>query len=183
MDDTARQEAVEAIVEAGRLSLAEIEAATGLPHGRIQAIVQDLRSEDGVSVEQETKTTYVLTEKGSKALNDGLPEQQLCDLLEDGPASMEKAQKAVDAFNIALGVCKQHGLVEISERDGEPIMRLIDDAASDSFGLTESLKDVRDGNPPRQRETLLDRGLIEQQEQTETVTGFHGSGKNLRKKV
>ncbi len=172
MDDLSPRKLLALLAEHdGRATVQQLEADTGLSHGKIRGVAEKLREQDAIGIEEDRQERFVLTATGEDALANGLPEKQLLEAVQDQPQSMDELQQSIDAFNIAIGQCKKNGWANIDDRrvtitdEGE--QQLQDGfAAEDALETVNQVGGFDDEDVLRQ---LQDRGLVQREQSTITV--------------
>lgn len=156
-----------------------------LSHGDIMRPADWLAERNLIDIDEVTEHRYELTSTGEKAYINGLPEQQLLELLEDGSVLLQEAQEQLTAFNIALGQARQHGWVEILDHERGKALHLTDEGREkldDGFDESFVIEKVHDDHTARDTSTLealMERGLIEDHEETERTLEITEEGNKL----
>ena len=144
----------------------EVERRTSQPPDVVRGSLQRLRSKGLVLVDELHRTTPVLTRKGRDALERGLPERRLFDLLESGPASVDpeglgQAGFSPEERSAAIGTLRRRGLLA----EGVPLrLAARADRSPISFPEESALRSVAAGAPehgdPTDWTSLQRRGLV-----------------------
>jgi len=149
-------------------------------HGEIMRPAQWLAEKDLIEIVESTTERYVLTDTGEQALDDGLPEEQVLELVQGGEANMDAVQSLGEIAGPGIGKAKEKGLVEI--RDG--VVQLTDsgeemlDAEHTEMAALKAVRDDRDIDEDI-AEKLQDRGLIRQEEETRRTLTVTETGTEL----
>jgi phenylalanyl-tRNA synthetase alpha chain len=149
-------------------------------HGEIMRPAQWLAEKDLIEIVESTTERYVLTDTGEQALDDGLPEEQVLELVQGGEANMDAVQSLGEIAGPGIGKAKEKGLVEI--RDG--VVQLTDsgeemlDAEHTEMAALKAVRDDRDIDEEI-AEKLQDRGLIRQEEETRRTLTVTETGTEL----
>src|SRR5665647_2790048 len=97
-----------------RIKRGSVEALAKDTDLRTEAVLQSaylLQTKGLVHVEEDTHTSYELTEEGSTYAENGLPERQVHDyLLINGPTPISDLQSIFPAVQIAIAWLKRRGL-------------------------------------------------------------------------
>jgi len=125
-----------------------------------------------VLVERRTRKVLRLTERGKDAVNRGLPEERLLDLLRTSGGSIPLSRvRESDLFSdkaeldAALGEARRAGWISFRKSDGETIVELV--SAPERSPLGEALRSVASGVqeiPAEAASRLRARGLVEEDE-------------------
>ncbi|MFB6088270.1 MAG: phenylalanine--tRNA ligase subunit alpha, partial [Candidatus Aenigmatarchaeota archaeon] len=102
---------------------------------------------------------YKITEEGKKYLEEGLPEKQLVNLLEEaGSLSNKEIKESIENSSIAMNWCFKNNLIEME--DGEVTLK----KKPEEFQMEKELKKVNDGKEIEEEnlEKLKDRQLVEE---------------------
>ena len=136
----------------------------------------------------ETKTTkLVLSEEGKKAIEKGLPERRLLNVIaEKGKLSFSEAEKEAELskqeFNVALGLNKRKAFIIIL-KENQPMIEITEvakeflDKKSDEENAIEEIKEKGKTNPEFAK-SLIQRGLCEEKEDTERKIIITKEGKD-----
>ncbi|HYA10624.1 MAG TPA: phenylalanine--tRNA ligase subunit alpha [Thermoplasmata archaeon] len=142
----------------------EVVRRSGQSADQVRGSLQRLRSKHLAVVQEQHERSLHLTPRGTAALEHGLPERRLLDLLErKGPvAPTELGAEGLDDVErtAAIGILRRRGLLE----DGVPL-RLRPGAAAAGVGAAEvrALRAIADRREPNDDATLVDlerRGLV-----------------------
>ncbi len=95
----------------GDLTVRELEKE-GFDQSMVNRAAIELEEKDLVETEEETEIHKELTEKGEKVLEQGSPEYQLLEEVEQGPS--EVSELDIDEMDVALGKAREKGWIEIS---------------------------------------------------------------------
>ncbi len=95
----------------------ELAPASGLPADTLRGSLQRLRSKRLLDVEEEHRTGYRITERGSVARSAGLPERRLARLLASAPGGLDPTALGASGLteeecSVAIGVLRRRGLLE-----------------------------------------------------------------------
>jgi len=119
----------------------------------------------------ETKTTQNnLTAEGRKALEKGLPEQRMLEVLSEQGTSfddtMKKAKLSQQEFNVALGLNKRKNFVIISKKE-KPMLELTGISKGFESEEQRELGKISQGETadPKISKELVSRGLVEEKEE------------------
>jgi len=97
----------------------KLEQKTGLSADQIRRGIEWLRLKNLAIVDETVDTAVSLGKNGLDALENGLPERRLLDLVRDGPQKISYLQKRLQSlFGPAVGLAKRNGWVEV---DGDEI--------------------------------------------------------------
>ncbi|MGC9071116.1 MAG: phenylalanine--tRNA ligase subunit alpha [Acidilobus sp.] len=147
----------------GRLNLDESETLTGMPKSTVSSVSRLLETKGLVKVITEERSEPVLTDKGLKALEQGLPEESLVEMLARlaGQASVDSLRAALgEAYSVALGLAIREGAVKVEGRQ----VKLInpDLVTVKARAVKEALKRISRGEAPAPDvvEALRSRGLV-----------------------
>ncbi|MFH1391736.1 MAG: phenylalanine--tRNA ligase subunit alpha [Candidatus Diapherotrites archaeon] len=111
-----------------------------------------------------------LTKEGKNALENGLPEQKMLDVLsEEGMSfddAMKKANLSQQEFNVALGLNKRKNFVIISKKE-KPMLELTGISKGFENEEKKELEKISQGETPDSKisKELIARGLIEEKEE------------------
>jgi len=171
----------EVSVTEGELRLIRLLASRGgradvdkIPMERSSALaLASLLADKGlVLVERRTRKVLRLTERGKDAVNRGLPEERLLDLLRTSGGSIPLSRvRESDLFSdkaeldAALGEARRAGWISFRKSDGETIVELV--SAPERSPLGEALRSVASGVqeiPAEAASRLRARGLVEEDE-------------------
>ncbi len=96
-------------------TLSEAERILGIPRSTLESVFRLLADRGLVSISEEEQKKYVLTDKGREALENGLPEEKLLCLLEEGENADLKTvkEKLGREAGIAIGMLRRKGYVSI----------------------------------------------------------------------
>jgi len=145
-------------------TLEEAAEALGVDKSSLASLVMLLGEKGLARVEEEEEEALQLTEKGVKAVEEGLPEEKLVRLLarRGGEAPVEEVRRELGGeAGVAIGQAKRRGLVEVSGG----VVRLLkppEEALETVKPLREALETVKaGGEPPGEAlEELRRRGLV-----------------------
>ncbi|MDY6761849.1 MAG: phenylalanine--tRNA ligase subunit alpha [Candidatus Nanohaloarchaea archaeon] len=172
------QELLAALQDGGAATVTELEQSTGIPN--VMRPAQWLEDEGLVDIEEEAATTYTLTAAGEDALADGLPEEQVLEKVAGGENSIDEVRSLGDVAEPGIGKAKEKGLIEID--DG--VLHLTEkgeDMLEAEHEELAALQQVEDGNDIGDdiADTLLKRGLVEEQEAVTRHVALTGAGEDL----
>ncbi|MFB6265527.1 MAG: hypothetical protein ABEI07_00405, partial [Candidatus Nanohaloarchaea archaeon] len=141
----------------------ELEQSSGIPN--VMRPAQWLEEEGLVEIEEEKTVSYALTSEGERVLEEGLPEEKVLEKVEGGETSIEDVQGLGEVAELGIGKAKEKGLIEI---EGE-VLHLTEegeDVLDEEHEELEALRRIREGEDVDDSvaETLLDRGLIQEEE-------------------
>jgi len=117
-------------------SIDKVAEEAGISLDQARRAVEWLRSKGMVDVETELKRLILLDEEGVKALEQGLPERRLVDLLAqmDGRALIEDLRTRFKAtpeeFSAALGRARRLGWVKVEAAEGGAVVEAVEAAHS-----------------------------------------------------
>lgn len=143
----------------GPVDVAELEEDRS--HGEVMRPAQWLAEEGLIEIEEDRATDLVLTDAGERALDEGLPEQQVLDAVEGGEAEVGEVRSLGDVAGPGIGKAKEKGLIEIEGG----VLRLTDageemlDAEHAEMEALRSVAEDADVDDDM-RDILLDRGLV-----------------------
>lgn len=151
-------------------SLEEVSDIIGMDKSSLASLVFLLRDRGLASVKEVKEQRYELTDKGRRALTEGLPEEMLAKLaISEGPRlpiSLVKEKLGVDA-GIAIGIVVRRGMARVSggvlEFKAGP-ERLLEEASK----LRSLLESISRGSTAVNEELLreaLERGLVRRVEE------------------
>lgn len=146
----------------GKLSVEELEKATGLPKSTVMAIIELLKSRGAIREEATLRKRYALTKTGLDNLQNGFPEEVLIELLKrrGGSSPLKEVLEAMgQRGNIAVGELKKRGAVTIER--GE--VRLEKDISGELMREKAVLKEIAEKGYSEEEEvvrSLLRRGLL-----------------------
>ncbi len=158
-------------------------------------ILYDLQDKGLVKIKEERYQVYELTEKGEKS-KDHLPERKLLDLLRiEGKIPLNKIPLDKEERNIAIGVLKRLGLVEI--KDGqlvlvkeidqfpwEPLLKAVEKGLRvDLKNLREIEKELNTKLDPKYLKELEKRGLVRKKEIVRFYVELTEKGKEVQKNL
>jgi phenylalanyl-tRNA synthetase alpha chain len=151
------------IKEAGLEELAE---TLGLDKSTVASLIQLLQAKGIVHVAEKRAKRYVLTEKGEKALEQGLPEERLMELVGTGVTSLDEIKKKLGPESgIAIGMARKNGWINISQGQLHPSIP-VEKALKVSEEKKKVLREIAEGNLPDSPhlQELLKRGLVKEEE-------------------
>jgi phenylalanyl-tRNA synthetase alpha chain len=162
------------------VAVSTLEQAEDRSHGEVMRPAQWLEEKGLIEIAESTTTDYAITDAGEQALDEGLPEEQVLELVQGGETNIAEVQSLGEIAGPGIGKAKQNGLIEI--RDG--VVQLTDTGEAmldEEHAELQALEHVRDGDDidDEMAEILLDRGLIEQQERTDRTLTITEKGANL----
>ncbi len=142
--------------------LDELPRYTGIDKSSIASLVELLRSKGIVEVKEERTTRYQLTEKGYKALEEGLPEERLLRLLRDEGLRVDEAKKLLGPeAGVAIGIARRNKWIDVSGGVIKPLLspgKALEEAAR----LRRTLERIREEGTadPGLLSILVKRGLL-----------------------
>ncbi|MDY6773677.1 MAG: phenylalanine--tRNA ligase subunit alpha [Candidatus Nanohaloarchaea archaeon] len=157
------QELLQEMKEREESGVEELEQETGIPN--VMRPAQWLEEEGLVEIEEEKTVSYTLTSEGERVLEEGLPEEKVLEKVEGGETSVEDVQGLGELAELGIGKAKEKGLIEIEggvlhlTEEGEDVL-------DEEHEELEALRRIREGEDVDDSvaETLLDRGLIQEEE-------------------
>lgn len=166
------QDLLKLLKEKETVSVAELEQDRS--HGEVMRPAQWLADESLIEIQEDTIEIYALTGDGQDALDDGLPEEQVLEMVHGGDNTVEAVRSLGDIAGPGIGKAKEKGLIEI--RDGA--LHLTADGKQmldEDHQELEALQAVKNGADidDEMADTLLGRGLIQRTERiarTLTIT-------------
>ncbi len=145
-------------------TLEEASRVLGVDKSALASLAMLLSEKGLLRVEEEELQEYRLTERGEKALREGLPEEKLVRLLAErgGEAPVEEVRRALGGeAGVAIGQAKRRGIAEVS---GGAVKLLLppEEALARASELRAALEAVARGSPPpgEALEELRRRGLV-----------------------
>ncbi len=159
-------EVLRRLAEAGVVggTLDEIAKATGMDKSLLASILMLLRDKGLVEIIEEEYEVPVITEKGRKALEEGLPEERLVRLLDARGGEMpagEVGKLLGGEGGIAIGQAKRKGIIRIEK--GIVKLSIPAEEALEKLGsLRRALEEAAEGRRPEgpEAEELYSRGLV-----------------------
>ena len=131
---------------------------TGLGRGPVEGAVELLAEKGYVNVDETAETLYKLTDEGRGYADDGLPERRLHDYLVENDDVTTDELRDVEGFEIGIGHLRRKGWAEMGATvEPNEASRGDDEEALEALASGENV----DGVP----ETLVDRGLVEREEE------------------
>lgn len=95
-------------------SLSEAERILEMPRSTLESVFRLLADRGLVSIIEEEQKTYTLTDKGREALENGLPEEKLLYLLEEGNTDLTTVKERLGReAGIAIGMLRRKGYASI----------------------------------------------------------------------
>ncbi len=157
------------ILEKGieEFSLNDAEKLFRLEKSKVASIARLLETKSLAKVRESLKEVYVLTRKGIDAIEKGLPEESLLNLLiPRGEVNIKEARITLDDAEIAIGLAKKKGLIEI--RDGKIRLKVKREEAEKMVTkIRKSLENMKFDNEVEKE--LLARGLIKKEGKKEVL--------------
>ncbi len=172
------QDLLKLLKEKESVSVAELEEDRS--HGEVMRPAQWLADEGLIDIEEDTVEVYALTADGEDALENGLPEEQVLEMVQGGDNTVEAVRSLGEIAGPGIGKAKEKGLIEI--RDGT--LHLTDagrEMLDEEHRELAELDAVQNGEDidDEMAEVLLDRGLIQRKERTARTLTITENGKEL----
>ena len=142
-------------------SVEEASNATGLPKSTLESLIALLADKGLARVFETVERRVELTDRGRRALEEGLPEEKLVKLLIErgGRASVEEVKKALGGeAGVAIGIAVRSGLARVSKGVVE-LAAPPSDALRRASRLREILERVERGAVEEVPGDLIKRGL------------------------
>lgn len=130
------------LIRKGGGLLEDVASRVNMSMDQARRAVEWLRSKGMIKVEEKVHHKIEILEEGKRALEQGLPERRLVEILKklNGEAKLDELSKAFDStpqeFSAAFGYAKAKGWISTSSIEGKVIVRLL---RSDQEFVEESL--------------------------------------------
>lgn len=149
-------------------------------HGEVMRPAMWLEEAGLIEITEDTATVYTLTEAGEDALDHGLPEEQVLEMVQGGDNTVEEVRSLGDVAGPGIGKAKEKGLIEI--RDG--VLHLTEkgeEMLEEEHKELAALKNVNAGEDitDNTADVLLSRGLIQEQERVSRTLHITDNGADL----
>jgi len=177
-------EMLRALADGRERDIAEVADSLSIPVQSAYYGISLLRDRGLAAVREAHTEDYILTERGRRALEKGLPENQLLDrLTREGEMEVAEALSELDreTASVALGQAKSRGLISIERGVLRPTDRGLREHAEKP--LQEALADVDRGKKPDQLDTLLERDLVEGSEKIVRFVSLTKKGRRRSESV
>ncbi len=137
----------------------ELVRELGVNKSTLESLLRLLAEKGVIGIEETEETSYSLTNKGEEALSQGLPEEQLIDLVLSGTSSLEEIRsKLGDIAGIAIGQALKKKYIAI--KDGKIVLQVDPDQAKKEIkDLKMILEKISEGIKEVPKD-LLKRGLV-----------------------
>ncbi|MHA2501521.1 MAG: phenylalanine--tRNA ligase subunit alpha [Candidatus Kariarchaeaceae archaeon] len=158
---------LQAVSEYGPVLVAELSDKIEFDRGTIEAAIGSLAAEGYLARDTEVLTRYTLTPRGKSARNTGLIERSILDAIAGNPVHMKDLPDATSRprgeIGAGIGILKKAGLISMDNGMVAPLD--VEKTAVFSKDLENGLADL-DSLDDEVAHRLLERGLIEMEEQT-----------------
>ncbi len=166
-------------------TLDELSKVLGVDRSSLASIARLLEEKGLARVETIVKKRVVLTDKGVKALEEGLPEEKLVEYIASrgGEAGLKEIRDALKNISgIAIGQAKKKGIISI-EGGRARLVAPVEEARERVAKLKRYLEDASRGKIEVVDKEALERGLVEIMEDKEIVVRLLGEPAELLAKV
>ncbi len=145
-----------------RGSIREIASALGIPESSVASLSRLLADKGILRIVEETSEKWVLTDKGEKAVREGLPEERLLEILvsKGGRARIDELRDTLGPeLGIAIGLAAKYGYIAV--KDGWAEIKVSPpEALSDVKRRKEVLENIPMGRGAEPSKDLIKRGLV-----------------------
>jgi len=155
-----------------KASLDEMAERLGLDKSTVASLIQLLQEKGVVRVDEKRSRKYVVTEKGRKALEEGLPEERLIKLVGDGVTGLDEIKNRLGPESgVAIGMARKNGWITISRGQVELNVPL-EEALRVAGEKRKILREIAGGGSPPSSpylKELIKRGLVKEEEEVEKI--------------
>lgn len=166
------------------MTIDELAEVVGMPHAKVVQITSRLSKENLVKSDVQTITRYVVTKEGKKVIHEGLPENQILEVMKSKPDGISISQLSSvvrltrKALNAGIGNLKNAKLINIDKGK----LRPVETGVHLNQELEEALKSLSEDplSPVSKKliSILLNRGFIQIKERQHTVVEITTFGSN-----
>ncbi|MEM4475171.1 MAG: phenylalanine--tRNA ligase subunit alpha, partial [Fervidicoccaceae archaeon] len=153
LSDSERRVLSALLSSGGSAWLDELSETSGLPPSTLASVVELLKLRGLVREELVIEEKVEVTRLGAEALERGLPEERLVELLSRTGGSLDAAEASRilgEEASVAIGEARRRGLVSLEGRE----LRLVEGAAERVFRLRAALISAARGERARDEEVL-----------------------------
>ena len=149
---------LDALVDAGEADAQTLSDDTGLGRGPVEGALELLEDKGYAEVDESVETQHVLTEEGRRYAEDALPERRLHDFLVENDGATMDELRGLEGFEIGIGHLRGKGWADVGETvEPNDAPRGDDEEALEALAAGGEVDEVP--------ETLIDRGLVESEEE------------------
>lgn len=154
----------------GQATPEEIMEETDLELVKVMNAASWLQSKGLVTMHEELRSQYQVTEEGERFLSQGLPEENVLRLILDGIADFASLQEKTDRLGIAVGWLRRKGWCDIQTREGEKVLVPTDagkkalDQTLPEKAVLQALSQGKKASDEQVLQELVRRGAVEEKE-------------------